>query len=865
MIRTISLTLLLWCYCLTAITQPTKDKLIPEDYLAALCDFQELLDQSPSQRDLREDLYFKLLGALEELAAYRAAFLKTEQLIDLFPTVYFHVTAQELISIANTTYRHPVEKMQQMLAFYDAYKVNREAWDRNLPARVEAHWQQHFKQAAKSNFATNVRATLMSGIEAHVDYDLPRALRYFYLNQNRGVGADVLYEDFKATDAIFNQAVARGNEDLKEVFWPDWTIDIGNWWYGNSTGESVKSKRNRAFLIAIPKCKTDLIQTDFDPRHPEYHYTADSFRICDPRSNANCTPELVFQTMLESAQFIVPTQIDWLSVIPCKNSLAGYAGRVVTTVDEVNRSVVNYTIQDQHLLHPGKVTRTVLAKADAVYVKTIGEGTGNFPRVNEFFSYPVWASVDMRLKERVKDKLADPGALCRPFCLAPQPKTNRQLLRRRGEAFCQPKTSLSLFLFDTSGSMGESGQSGGTKMHEAVQSALQTLNTIEDNSIQTGETPRVSILSFGGPCSPHSVRKHLDFSDDLAQARQVVRGILTPAGATPLPTAIEVAEAELLRTIDEHQVAEGKLIILSDGESTCGRIRPENVYAYDIKALKRAGSVVKTLQHPSAPARGGIRYYTVGFNISPGSPAERDLQYLASKSGGKYFNAQDQYQLIRAFEKFHKVYFPIEYPLLSGVEGTPPLFLQALRLVQSSTFLEAIPIWQEYLKQYPNDPAGLYNLAISYEGVDRYQSAVKYYRAYLATGDETKDQKDIEASIPNLLRDYDIQLAYHKKVLGNDLAYLEQYYNHLFNSADLPMAAEFFSFITEKYLYYQQLTDQLEIADPQIKLQAIGVADDLLFLAQTIERSPDRWTENAIAYMGPTILKLEELVQYVIN
>ena len=197
------------------------------------CDKIAAQSQSPSDQTESKQLCQMLLGALAELGAYRAAFLKNFDFVNLFPTVYYAITQQEMSNLAGAEFSYPIEKMQQMLAFFDAYEFNRNAWDSG--SSPEAHWLLYYDAAslANQNLASgssffnlyglltpnlsNISNVLTSGINAHVEYDLPRALRYSFANAFQNVTSDELYPDFLNTNQTFSEASAAINSDLNNA------------------------------------------------------------------------------------------------------------------------------------------------------------------------------------------------------------------------------------------------------------------------------------------------------------------------------------------------------------------------------------------------------------------------------------------------------------------------------------------------------------------------------------------------------------------------------------------------------------------------------------------------------------------------
>ena len=82
-------------------------------------------------------------------------------------------------------FTYPIEKMKQMIAFYEAYKYNRANWDAKKLRFVEPHWQMHFEYATNplTSFprsCAEVGNVLALGILAHVGFDFPRTIKYAF-------------------------------------------------------------------------------------------------------------------------------------------------------------------------------------------------------------------------------------------------------------------------------------------------------------------------------------------------------------------------------------------------------------------------------------------------------------------------------------------------------------------------------------------------------------------------------------------------------------------------------------------------------------------------------------------------------------
>ena len=476
-----------------------------------ICDYQDFVDAaSPNTEEMeaRKDRYLKLVGVLQELGNYRQDFIAEGNLINLFPTAYYHTTHSEMLEIISNEFTYPVEKMQQMLAFYDAYKQNRSNYDTGNNA-VEEHWKIHFDKATsflsnKVNFAClGIKSTLETGIDAHVNYDLARAIRYANKNKfDPNASAIILKEEFDATDKFFPQTSQKTLKDIDQVRNCDATfLSVINFFY-NKDGEVIKN-RKKAWTKGMGNDQlkgidaNDLIS---QPTLDHFHYLTEGKKRC--KQNEPVTP-----------------------------------------INPVN---------------PGK------------------------------------------------------------------------------------SEAVTLFLLDVSGSMGKpAAGSSQLKIKAAADSGLRTVESIQ----QQAQPKDVGIMTFSGACQKNPGAIKVYISNKLNESITFFKQNIPTNGKTPLPEAIEQAE----RVMEDHKKIRkfkvGSVIVLSDGESTCGPIRPKQIYAYQSNA---------SANYPS-----WLKFHTVGFDIPPGSAAERDLQYLASSSGGKYFNAKDDYQLTRAFQRVTQTYIPL--------------------------------------------------------------------------------------------------------------------------------------------------------------------------------------------------------------
>lgn len=424
---------------------------------------------------------------------------------------------------------------------------------------------------------------------------------------------------------------------------------------------------------------------------------------------------------------------------------------------------------------------------------------------------------------------------------------------------CDEKKFPTLFLFDLSGSMAESGASGKPKIEEARQAAKSTLQTIRSNN-QQGVSQEVGIQTFAGMCvSDPTAPIDPGFTSDLNSVAANIDLIGVPGGGTPLAEAVEASKSKLLGYMASYSLSSARLIILSDGQATCQPVRPADVYAFG-----QAGQVSVTLssQSQASPSNPLVRYFTVGFNIAPGSPAERDLQYLAQISGGKYLNAQNQFELTRAFQKFNRLYVPKPEPALPDVPADAlAAFNRGLSGIYNEQFLDALTACRDFTRLQQEDCNGVYNLALMLEANERYKSAVESYERYLLLCPDAGDQAFVQKLIGDLKLDYTAFLEFNRKVVESDMAYLKLHFQKIQNGESIALAYEFIAFINEKRSYYQLLPELLEIDDRNFRANAREVFLGLENCAKMIKRNPRTWDRDASTTLSPTYLFMERLLK----
>jgi tetratricopeptide (TPR) repeat protein len=251
---------------------------------------------------------------------------------------------------------------------------------------------------------------------------------------------------------------------------------------------------------------------------------------------------------------------------------------------------------------------------------------------------------------------------------------------------------------------------------------------------------------------------------------------------------------------------------------------------------------------------------TVGLGIEPGSAAERDLQFLASSTGGRYLSARSPDLLRRAFTRQVRAYVPRPVPSTAGLDTSARRhFFAGVRALQEREFRTAADSFAAFTALHPGDAHGQYNLAQALEATDRYRGAAAVYRRYLAAAPEAADRAAVQAMLPVLERDYADHFAYQVELIKSDLAYLENYYQRLFNQENAALAAEFRGFVLEKGEFYAHLSDVLEIEAPWVDAAERDVGQSLQRLARRVD-SPT-FDRDAVSLLAGPIGHLEELVR----
>lgn len=186
-----------------------------------------------------------------------------------------------------------------------------------------------------------------------------------------------------------------------------------------------------------------------------------------------------------------------------------------------------------------------------------------------------------------------------------------------------------MVVFDASGSMSGNQTLGIPNSRARIDEARSALAHVLPNATKFR---RVGLVTYGpGPYNQCNVK--LEFKPMANAARPIMGAVngIVPAGKTPLTTGIEEA-AEAL----DFRSKPGVVVVITDGEETCGRSPCELA-----KQLHAAG--YKLTIHVVAFKYDGYSW--------TGSGNIMDLMCVAEQNNGLYVKANSEEELTEALEK----------------------------------------------------------------------------------------------------------------------------------------------------------------------------------------------------------------------
>lgn len=205
-----------------------------------------------------------------------------------------------------------------------------------------------------------------------------------------------------------------------------------------------------------------------------------------------------------------------------------------------------------------------------------------------------------------------------------------------------PCTEDAMIVFDASGSMSGNqvlGIPNSRARIDEVRSALaQVLPTAAANR-------RIGLITYGpGPYNQCNVK--LEFTPTPDAAKPIMRTVnkLVPAGKTPLTSSVEQA-AEILN----YRSKPGVIVVVTDGEETCGRSPCELAKQLRLTADQLTVHVI------------AFRYE--GFSWTGGNSV-MELMCLADENRGVFAKANSEGELVDALQK------TLDCPMVSAAPPT---------------------------------------------------------------------------------------------------------------------------------------------------------------------------------------------------
>jgi Ca-activated chloride channel homolog len=186
-----------------------------------------------------------------------------------------------------------------------------------------------------------------------------------------------------------------------------------------------------------------------------------------------------------------------------------------------------------------------------------------------------------------------------------------------------------MLVFDASGSMAGN-------LNQGIATTIPRINEVREALAEVLPSitrfRRVGLITYGpGPYQQCNVQLALKPTPDAAGLIMQEVNVLSPSGKTPLSAAVEQA-AEVL----DYRNKPGLIVVLTDGEETCGGLPCE------LGKELHAGATQLTV-------------HVIGFRMKDfswtGEQSILDVKCLAEQNGGLYISADAKQDLIDALEK----------------------------------------------------------------------------------------------------------------------------------------------------------------------------------------------------------------------
>ncbi|GFO82945.1 VWA domain-containing protein [Methyloceanibacter sp.] len=205
-------------------------------------------------------------------------------------------------------------------------------------------------------------------------------------------------------------------------------------------------------------------------------------------------------------------------------------------------------------------------------------------------------------------------------------------------------TEDAMIVFDASGSMAGNTVQG---LFSDVTRIDEVRSALAEVLPEAARFRKIGLITYGpGPYQQCNVA--LDFRPMWHASQPILNVVktLNPAGKTPLVAAVQQAAAVL-----EYQTKPGAVVLLTDGEETCGG------------APCALGKVLKEKAK-------NLTVHVIGYQLRAfrwtGAQSYLDVKCLAEETGGLYITAENRQDLIDAFKK------TLGCPMMSGLDVPQP-------------------------------------------------------------------------------------------------------------------------------------------------------------------------------------------------
>lgn len=186
-----------------------------------------------------------------------------------------------------------------------------------------------------------------------------------------------------------------------------------------------------------------------------------------------------------------------------------------------------------------------------------------------------------------------------------------------------------MIVFDASGSMAGNVDQGIATIRPRIDEARRALSSVLPHITRYR---RVGLITYG-PGAYNQCNVQLNLGPTASAGALIMREVnaLVPGGRTPLTTAVDKAAVAL-----EYRAKPGVIVVLTDGEETCGRSPCELGKALHASASQLTVHV--------------ISYRTQNYSwVGEGSVL--DSKCLAEQNGGLYITAHNEEEIAEAFER----------------------------------------------------------------------------------------------------------------------------------------------------------------------------------------------------------------------